>query len=65
MAAMKKYESELLMSRITPELLSKLRLALQGRLSFDGKAPFPKDCMLSVYGTGQRKEFEVWDWRKT
>ena len=40
-------------------------LALQGRLSFDGKAPFPKDCMLSVYGTGQRKEFEVWDWRKT
>jgi phage N-6-adenine-methyltransferase len=39
--------------------------ALQGRLSFDGKAPYPKDCMLTVFGAGQpmRSEFEVWDWR--
>jgi phage N-6-adenine-methyltransferase len=36
--------------------------ALQGRLSFDGKAPYPKDCMLSVFGL--RWGFEVWDWRK-
>lgn len=37
-------------------------LALSGRLSFDGKAPYPKDLMLSVFGhaTG----FDVWDWRK-
>jgi phage N-6-adenine-methyltransferase len=34
---------------------------LQGRLSFDGVAPYPKDCILSVFpGTGA----EVWDWRK-
>jgi phage N-6-adenine-methyltransferase len=40
-------------------------IALQGRLSFDGVAPFPKDCMLSVFSTVGRKTFEVWDWRKT
>lgn len=36
--------------------------ALQGRLSFDGIAPYPKDCMLSVFGA--EPGFEVWDWRK-
>lgn len=35
---------------------------LQGRLSFDGKAPYPKDCMLCVYGDGTG--VEVWDWRR-
>ena len=35
--------------------------ALQGRLSFDGKAPYPKDCMLSVFPDNG---FEIWDWRK-
>lgn len=39
-------------------------IALQGRLSFDGKAPFPKDCILSVYHAGLHG-FDVWDWRKT
>ena len=48
--------------------------ALQGRLSFDGKAPYPKDCMLCVYERVQTKlygkvesflepGFTVWDWR--
>lgn len=36
--------------------------ALRGRLSFDGKTPFPKDCMLSVYGVAP-VGFEIWDWR--
>ena len=38
-------------------------LALSSRLSFDGKAPYPKDLMLSVYTCGWHG-FEVWDWRK-
>jgi phage N-6-adenine-methyltransferase len=38
-----------------------LVLALQGRLSFDGKMPYPKDCCLSVFG--EKPNFEVWDWR--
>jgi hypothetical protein len=37
-------------------------IALQGRLSFDGKNPYPKECMLSVFGLSPG--FEVWDWRK-
>lgn len=36
-------------------------LALQPRLSFDGKNPFPKDCMLCVYG--EPPGFEVWRWK--
>ena len=36
-------------------------LALAPRLSFDGKAPFPKDCMLSVYGYGLTG-FGTWRW---
>ncbi len=40
-----------------------LVIALQGRLTFVGhKQPYPKDCMLSVYG--MTPGFEVWDWRK-
>jgi phage N-6-adenine-methyltransferase len=39
-----------------------LVIALQGRLSFDGKAPYPKDCILSCYGMAPG--FEVWDWRR-
>ena len=41
--------------------------ALQGRLSFDGIAPYPKDCMLSVFSSSPRRfrtGFDVWDWRK-
>ena len=38
-------------------------LALQGRLTFVGhKQPYPKDCILSVYGV--KPGFSVWDWRK-
>lgn len=35
--------------------------ALNGRLCFDGKAPYPKDCMLSVFGLPPG--FEVWKWK--
>ena len=40
-------------------------LFLNGRLSFDGKDPYPKDTMLTVYGAGPLGNgYEVWDWRK-
>lgn len=38
-------------------------LALNGRLSFDGKDPYPKDCVLALYGAGIVPGFEVWNWR--
>lgn len=38
-------------------------LLLNGRLSFDGIAPYPKDCILCLYGPF-RNGYEVWDWRK-
>jgi len=37
--------------------------ALNPRLSFDGKGPYPKDCILAVYGFGVRG-FTTWRWRK-
>jgi phage N-6-adenine-methyltransferase len=40
-----------------------LVLALRGRLSFDGVAPYPKDCILSVFGPAVLPGFDVWDWR--
>lgn len=41
---------------------------LLGRLSFDGKNPYPKDCMLSYFhpgagGSGDGRRVELWDWR--
>lgn len=36
--------------------------ALNGRISFDGIAPYPKDCILSVF---PGDDFGVWNWRKT
>jgi hypothetical protein len=39
-------------------------LLLNGRLSFDGKNPFPKDCMLLIYGPGASPVVALWDWRK-
>lgn len=39
-----------------------LVLLLNGRLSFDGIAPYPKDCILCLYGV--TPGYEVWDWRK-
>jgi phage N-6-adenine-methyltransferase len=38
-------------------------VALQGRLSFDGKNPYPKDLMVSVFGL--EPGFETWDWAPT
>jgi phage N-6-adenine-methyltransferase len=38
-------------------------LALTPRLTFAGcTTPYPKDCILAVYGYGFRG-FDVWDWR--
>jgi len=39
---------------------------LRGRLSFDGKSPYPKDCLLAHYTPRHEVEFRisVWDWRK-
>lgn len=39
-----------------------LVLALQPRLTFEGEtAPYPKDCILAVYG--EAPGFEVWRWK--
>ena len=45
--------------------------ALNPRLSFDGKAPFPKDCCLIVYaekddeyGMGNVSGFKIWKWNQ-
>jgi phage N-6-adenine-methyltransferase len=40
-----------------------LVLFLNGRLSFDGKNPYPKDLVLCVYDASKPPGFEVWDWR--
>jgi phage N-6-adenine-methyltransferase len=37
-----------------------LVLALNGRICFDGIAPYPKDLLLAVYGDTQG--FDVWRW---
>jgi hypothetical protein len=36
--------------------------ALNPRMSFDGKNPYPKDCVLSAFGLGER-EFLPWRWK--
>ncbi len=36
-------------------------LALRPRLSFDGKAPYPKDLILAVHGLGLHG-FDTWRW---
>ncbi len=41
-----------------------LVVALNGRLSFDGKAPYPKDCILVLYSPNFPPGFEVWSWRQ-
>lgn len=38
--------------------------ALRPRLSFDGKNPYPKDCILSFFSAGGRQSgFECWKWK--
>jgi hypothetical protein len=39
-------------------------VALNGRLSFDGVGPYPKDCMLCCYGPKCERVFHVWSWNK-
>jgi hypothetical protein len=40
-------------------------LLLNGRLTFDGcAAPYPKDCILALYGPEIAPGYEVWNWRK-
>jgi hypothetical protein len=36
---------------------------LNGRLCFDGVAPYPKDCALCAYG--MEPGYECWNWRKS
>lgn len=38
-------------------------LLLNGRLSFDGIAPYPKDCALLLYTPMIHGGYEVWTWR--
>lgn len=38
-------------------------LFLNGRLSFDGKNPYPKDCALCLYSPAIVAGYEVWAWR--
>ena len=38
--------------------------ALSGRLSFDGKNVFPKDCLISRYSPDSNGDFFLWDWQK-
>lgn len=38
-------------------------LLLNGRLSFNGIAPFPKDCILCLYGPDVTIGYDVWNWR--
>ena len=37
-------------------------VALNGRISFDGVGPYPKDCMLCLYGPSVQRNFHVWNW---
>lgn len=37
---------------------------LSGRLCFDGKAPFPKDCRLSHFHPAATGKLSIWDWRR-
>lgn len=37
---------------------------LSGRVSFDGKHPFPKDCMLSHFHPKATGSLAIWDWRQ-
>jgi len=35
---------------------------LNGRINFNGKAVFPKDCALVEYGSGLAPDYLVWTW---
>jgi phage N-6-adenine-methyltransferase len=40
--------------------------ALNGRLIFEGEtSPYPKDCILSIFGFSLVGTFDVWDWKET
>jgi phage N-6-adenine-methyltransferase len=40
-------------------------LFLNGRISFDGIAPYPKDCALLLYTPHTRGGYEIWNWRES
>ena len=40
-------------------------LLLNGRVSFDGNAPYPKDLALLLYTPFINGGYEVWNWRPT
>jgi hypothetical protein len=37
---------------------------LSGRLCFDGKNVFPKDCMVSHFHRGAEGRVQIWDWQR-
>jgi hypothetical protein len=37
---------------------------LCGRLCFDGRSPYPKDCMLTHFSPLDHSHVHIWDWRK-
>ncbi len=39
-------------------------ILLNGRLSFDGKSPFPKDCALLLYNRTYVGGYQVWSWKE-
>lgn len=39
-------------------------LLLNGRISFDGEAPYPKDCALLLYGPGGLPGYDIWSWNR-
>lgn len=41
-------------------------IALNGRMSFDGKNPYPKDLMLCQYAANVvPRSLEIWDWKRS
>lgn len=36
---------------------------LNGRPCFDGKDPFPKDCILSIFGPDMEPGIDIWQWK--
>lgn len=42
-----------------------LVLFLNPRLSFDGKHPYPKDCLLAIYGVkAWELRCDIWNWKR-
>jgi len=37
---------------------------LNGRICFDGKDLFPKDCLFGLFGPGHEPDIKIWEWQK-